>query len=134
MESSAPPNITVSERATLWPRADMTRLAGDSARSQINSRWIIPPAAGGWDVVVFEWELRKAHWTDEHPHIEVNYVVEGELHVECDGAHLVAGPGDTISVPAGKRASYFAPVYTRTVGCYGTNAGVADAFGAYRPI
>jgi ethanolamine utilization protein EutQ (cupin superfamily) len=50
-----------------------------------------------------KWELERAAWSDRHHHIEVN-VVEGELHVTCGDETLVAGPGETISVPAGAAA------------------------------
>ena len=43
--------------------------------------------------------------------IEINYVIEGELHVDCDGSGSVVGPGDFVVVPAGSRARYAAPTY-----------------------
>jgi len=43
----------------------------------------------------------RAGWTDHHPHTETNVVLDGRLHVECQGVTVVAGPGDTVQVPAG---------------------------------
>jgi ethanolamine utilization protein EutQ (cupin superfamily) len=46
----------------------------------------------------FEWELREGELSDPHPHDEFNFVLEDELHVECDGALFVAGFGDMVTV------------------------------------
>lgn len=43
----------------------------------------------------------RAGWTDHHPHTETNVVLDGRLHVESKGVTVVAGPGDTVQVPAG---------------------------------
>lgn len=75
--------------------------------------------ATGRDVVVGEWSLTRAAWTDRHQHEELNYVIEGELHVSYDGATYVASPGDVVIVPAGRRARYAAPEFARMVFVYG---------------
>lgn len=71
------------------------------------------------DLVVGEWSLRAAAWTDRHQHDEVNYVVEGELHVAFDDTTTVAVPGTAVRVPAGRLARYAAPAFARMVYIYG---------------
>ena len=73
--------------------------------------------AGG--VVTGQWSLERAAFTDRHQHVEVNTVLEGELHVHCLGAVCVLSPGDTIAVPAGAVARYEAPAYARMTYVYG---------------
>ena len=46
--------------------------------------------AVGEHVVVGEWSLELAAWTDRHLHEELNHVVEGELHVTYDDETYVA--------------------------------------------
>ena len=76
----------------------------------------------GEHVVVGEWSLERAAWTDRHFHEEINYVIEGELHVSYDGENYVAGPGDVVVVPAGSRARYAAPSFARMVYVYGPSS------------
>lgn len=86
------------------------------------SRWIIPPRPEGWDgFVLSEWELTAAGFSDHHPHVEVNVVVEGELHVEANGVEVVAGVGDTVHTPAGAVGRYWAPNHARMIAIYGHN-------------
>jgi ethanolamine utilization protein EutQ (cupin superfamily) len=73
-------------------------------------------------VVVGEWSLDRAAWTDRHLHEEINYVIDGELHVTYDGATYIAGPGDVVVVPAGSRARYAAPRFARMVFVYGPSS------------
>lgn len=75
--------------------------------------------ANGRDVVVGEWSLTRAAWIDRHHHEELNYVIEGELHVTYDNETYVAGPGDVVIVPAGMLARYEAPASARMVFVYG---------------
>ena len=51
--------------------------------------------------VLFEWELTGESWTDEHPHSEYNFVIEGQLLVESGGVTVEARTGDVVRVPAG---------------------------------
>jgi hypothetical protein len=54
-------------------------------------RVIIPPAQGGWsEPALYEWELTAESWTDEHPHSEYNFVIEGQLFVEAGGVTVEA--------------------------------------------
>jgi ethanolamine utilization protein EutQ (cupin superfamily) len=97
-------------------------------------RTIIEADPAGWaGVAVSEWELTAAAWTDRHPHDEINYVLEGELHVEADGETVVARAGDTVCVAAGSTGTYAAPVHARMLAIYGPNPDGApsDSF-AYR--
>lgn len=93
-------------------------------------RWIVPkvgPGEGTWSDFVFsEWELEAGTWTDLHHHDELNYVLEGELHVESEGVSVVAGPGDTVVVRAGHLGRYTAPQYARMAAVFGPNPGKPD--------
>ncbi len=71
------------------------------------------------ELVVGEWSLTAAALTDRHMHVEINYVVEGELHVTSDGSTRIACAGDTVIVPPGSLGRYEAPVYARMVYVYG---------------
>lgn len=84
--------------------------------------------AYGRDVAMGEWSLTRAAWCDRHHHEELNYVVEGELHVTYDDRTHVAGPGDVVIVPAGTRARYEAPVHARMVFVYGPSSDGHAAF------
>jgi mannose-6-phosphate isomerase-like protein (cupin superfamily) len=73
-----------------------------SGRDQPKCRVILPPLQGGWsEPALFEWELTAESWTDEHPHSEYNFVIEGQLFVECGGVTVEAQTGDVVRVPAG---------------------------------
>ena len=85
-------------------------------------RSIIEPNPAGWlGVVLTEWELTKAEWTDRHPHEEINFVLEGELHVESEGRTVIARAGDTVRVTPGSTGRYMAPVHARMLAIYGPN-------------
>jgi mannose-6-phosphate isomerase-like protein (cupin superfamily) len=87
-------------------------------------RTIVAPAKEGWtEPALFEWELRGEAWTDEHPHSEYNYVIEGQLFVEAGGVTIEAGAGDTVQVPAGAVGKYWAPVFARMLAIYGPSGG-----------
>jgi ethanolamine utilization protein EutQ (cupin superfamily) len=105
-------------------------------RDPMLGRDIISPQPEGWTgIAMSEWVLDKAEWIDRHPHLEVNYVLEGELHVESDGTTVIAGPGDTVVVEANAQGRYFAPAYARMLAIYGPNPGgeESDSF-SYRSL
>lgn len=82
----------------------------------------IPPSSDGWtDVAVTMWELRQESFSDRHQHVELNFVIDGVLFVECDGVTVVGAPGDLIEVPAGSAGTYSAPDYARMLAIYGPN-------------
>jgi mannose-6-phosphate isomerase-like protein (cupin superfamily) len=90
-------------------------------------RVIIPPAQGGWsEPALFEWELTAESWTDEHPHSEYNFVIEGQLFVESGGVTVEAQAGDVVLVPAGAVGRYSAPKYARLLAIYGPSKGGAS--------
>jgi mannose-6-phosphate isomerase-like protein (cupin superfamily) len=84
-------------------------------------RWIYPPDRAGWnDFALSEWVLEGAGAADRHvDHTETNIVVEGELHVECQGRTVIAQAGDAVTVPANHVGRYWAPVYARMYAIYG---------------
>ena len=87
-------------------------------------RVIIPPAEGGWsEPVLFEWVLAAETWIDEHPHSEYNFVIEGQLFVECGGVTVEAQAGDVVRVPTGAVGKYSAPKYARLLAIYGPSKG-----------
>jgi quercetin dioxygenase-like cupin family protein len=103
---------------TKFPRTDL------SGADKPKCRAIIPPVEGGWsEPAVFEWELTAESWTDEHPHSEYNFVIEGQLFVESGGVTLEAHTGDIVRVPAGVVGRYWAPTYARLLAIYGPSNG-----------
>lgn len=87
-------------------------------------RVIMPPVPGGWsEPAMFEWELTGESWTDEHPHSEYNFVIEGRLFVESGGVTVEAHSGDVVRVPAGVAGRYWAPEYARLLAIYGPSKG-----------
>jgi mannose-6-phosphate isomerase-like protein (cupin superfamily) len=102
---------------SLWPQEDLKpEFEGQ------RGRWIIPPDSAGWTgVVMGEWELSGAGWEDVHPNAETNYVLQGELYVECAGRTVIARAGDTVQVPGGQVGRYWAPKHARMVAFHGPN-------------
>ena len=97
---------------------------GFSEHDEPRCRVIMPPPQGGWsEPVLFEWELTAESWTDEHPHSEYNFVIEGQLFVECGGVTVEAQTGDVVRVPAGAVGRYSAPKYARLLAIYGPSEG-----------
>jgi quercetin dioxygenase-like cupin family protein len=87
-------------------------------------RTIMPPVPGAWsEPVLFEWELTAESWTDQHPHSEYNFVIEGQLFVESGGVTVEAQAGDVVHVAAGAVGRYWAPTYARLLAIYGPNKG-----------
>jgi len=82
-------------------------------------RTIVPPELDAAGPAFFEWELRGEEWSDEHPHDEWVYVLDGELIVESDGTSVTCTTGALVRVPAGSRGTYRAPVHARMLSVYG---------------
>lgn len=98
--------------------------ADTSGHDNPKCRVIMPPAPGGWsEPALFEWELTAESWTDQHPHSETNYVIEGQLFVESGGVTVEAQAGDVVRVPAGAVGKYWAPKYARLLAIYGPSDG-----------
>jgi len=98
-----------------------TELTG---RDEPKCRAIMPPVPSGWsEPVLFEWELTAESWTDQHPHCEYNFVIQGQLFVESGGITVEAHAGDVVRVPAGAVGRYWAPTYARLLAVYGPNRG-----------
>jgi uncharacterized cupin superfamily protein len=95
-----------------------------SGHEKPKCRVIMPTAQGGWsEPAMFEWELTAESWTDQHPHSEYNYVIEGQLFVESGGVTLEAQAGDVVRVPPGAVGRYWAPKYARLLAIYGPSDG-----------
>ena len=95
-----------------------------SGHDKPKCRVIKPPVPGGWsEPALFEWELTSESWTDEHPHSEYNFVIEGQLFVESGGVTVEAQTGDVVRVPAGAAGRYWAPKYARLLAIYGPSTG-----------
>jgi mannose-6-phosphate isomerase-like protein (cupin superfamily) len=108
----------VANTPTKYSRTDL------SGNKNPKCRAIIPPVQGGWsEPRLFEWELTAESWTDEHPHSEYNFVIEGQLFVESGGVTVEAHAGDVVQVPAGAVGKYWAPTYARLLAIYGPSSG-----------
>jgi mannose-6-phosphate isomerase-like protein (cupin superfamily) len=95
-----------------------------SGRDAPKCRVITPTEPGGRsEPALFEWELTAESWTDEHPHSEYNFVIEGQLFVESGGVTVEAQTGDVVRVPAGTVGKYWAPKYARLLAIYGPSEG-----------
>lgn len=103
---------------TKFVRADL------SGHEEPKCRTIVPPVRGSWsEPVLFEWELTAESWTDQHPHSEYNFVIEGQLFVESGGVTVEAQAGEVVRVPAGAVGKYWAPKYARLLAIYGPSDG-----------
>lgn len=103
---------------TIYSRTDL------GGHDKPRCRVIMPPPQGSWsEPVLFEWELTAESWSDEHPHSEYNYVIEGQLFVESGGVTVEAQAGDVVRVPAGAAGRYWAPKYARLLAVYGPSNG-----------
>ena len=95
----------------------------DPTQPRLRGRWIVKPRPEGHDYALSEWELTGAGFADYHPHDEVTFVLEGELHIKVEDTTVIGKPGDTITVPAGSAGRYWAPKYARMLGIYGPHRG-----------
>lgn len=87
------------------------------------------------ELVVGEWSLTAAAWTDRHQHEETNWILEGELHVTCDGRTEIVPPGHAVIIPPGALARYEAPIYARMLFVYGPSGdGHAMTDGCYEEL
>ena len=87
------------------------------------------------ELVIGEWSLTAAAWTDRHQHEETNWVLEGELRVTCDGRIEIVRAGQAVIVPPGTRARYEAPIYARMLYVYGPSGdGHAMSDGLYEEL
>jgi mannose-6-phosphate isomerase-like protein (cupin superfamily) len=112
----------MTETANTPTKFSRTELLGHNDKPKC--RVIMPPAPGGWsEPALFEWELTAESWTDEHPHSEYNFVIEGQLFVESGGTTVEAQAGDVVRVPAGAVGRYWAPKYARLLAIYGPSEG-----------
>lgn len=93
------------------------------SQPRLRGRWIVKPNPEGHDYALSEWELTRAGFADYHPHDEVTFVLEGELHIKVGETTVVGIAGDTITVPAGNAGSYWAPKHARMLGIYGPHQG-----------
>jgi mannose-6-phosphate isomerase-like protein (cupin superfamily) len=101
----------------LYPAGPLTALP-----DRPHSHAFIAPTPAGWtQVALMEWELTAESWSDEHPHDEYNYVLDGLLLVTCDGQTVEVPAGSVVRVPAGTTGHYAAPTHARMLAIYGPN-------------
>lgn len=114
--------LPVSERAAVGPGMSSRRIFGSPDAS-----WTQP--------VFMEWELSCAEWTDEHPHDEFNFILEGELHVHVGDEMVVARAGDLVRVAAHSAGRYVAPVHARMLAVYDHNPyGATSTIGGLKQL
>ncbi len=113
------------ETPALFKRTDLVPRPGLPT-----GRVIVPSDVDPAGPAFFEWELRGESWSDEHPHDEYVFVLEGSLRI-CAGGHEVsAAQGDLVRVPAGSRGAYAAQSFARLLSVYGPRpAGHHDSRG-----
>ena len=106
-----------------------------SGHDKPKCRVIMPTVHGGWsEPALFEWELTGESWTDQHPHTEYNYVIEGQLFVEAGGVTVEAHAGDVVRVPAGAVGRYWSPRYARLLAIYGPSKGEPSRHHGYERL
>jgi mannose-6-phosphate isomerase-like protein (cupin superfamily) len=99
-----------------------------------------PRSAGGpamrrAGLVIGEWSLERAAWTDLHHHDEITVLIEGSLTVSTGEESVTLRPGDRVAVPAGHRARYEASRYARMLYIYGPSGdGHATIDGCYEAL
>ncbi|MFC9350506.1 cupin domain-containing protein [Arthrobacter sp. NPDC057013] len=124
--TTQPPTSTTGEAIDFWPAKSLTPMKDEWPR--LRCRFINSKPIGAWDdFILSEWELESCGWQDFHPHSETNFVLEGELHIECDGQTVILRPGDSARVNPGRTGRYWAPVYARMVTVYGPNPDGAES-------
>jgi len=97
-------------------------LKPDDGVEEPHHRWINYPVPEGWtDPVISLWQLTGEHFTDQHGHIEWNYILEGQLFLEVEGIKVELSKGDIFCIPAGKKAHYTAPNHVKMFAVYGAN-------------
>ena len=110
--------VNAAKAPTIFLRTELT------GHDQPKCRLVTPPEHGSWsEPVLFEWELTAESWTDQHPHSEYNFVIEGQLFVEAGGVTVEAQAGDVVRVPPGAVGRYWAPTYARLLAIYGPSKG-----------
>jgi uncharacterized cupin superfamily protein len=122
-------DLTTGGPIELWRATPMKQMKDEWTR--MRTKLIFPDSYDRWsDFALSEWDLKEAAWEDFHPHSETNVVIEGELHIECEGQTVVLHPGDVARVSPGKTGRYWAPVYARMFAIYGPNPDglVSSAF------
>jgi ethanolamine utilization protein EutQ (cupin superfamily) len=119
--------VEQAEPINFWASQPLKSMKQEWQR--MRTRLITPDSLDGcWEgFALSEWELAGAAWEDFHPHSETNFVLEGELHIECEGQTVILGPGDTARVNAGRVGRYWAPKYARMVAVYGPNPEGLDS-------
>jgi len=99
-------------------------------------RVVLAPGPDPSAPAFYEWRLDAQSWSDEHPHDEYVFVIDGQLHVTAAGRTVVFGPGSLVRVPAHQRGTYAAPRYARLLSVYGPRPPepVGDPRGELRPL
>jgi ethanolamine utilization protein EutQ len=70
-------------------------------------------AADGMPMAVGVMSLREGSFGWRLDYDEVEYVLEGELHITCGDERVVGRPGDVIAVPKGSSITFATPSWAR---------------------
>ena len=93
------------------------------------------PALHRAGLVIGEWSLTRAAWTDLHRHEEITVLLDGSLTISTGEDRVTLRPGDRVAVPAGCRARYEAVRYARMLYIYGpSDDGHATIDGHYEAL
>jgi len=110
--------VTAADAPTIFLRTELT------GHDQPKCRVITPTDQSGWsEPVLFEWELTAESWTDQHPHTEYNFVIEGQLFIESDGVTIEAQSGRCSASSSPGSGPVLAPTYARLLAIYGPSNG-----------
>ena len=81
------------------------------------------------------WELTAEAWSDQHPHVEYNYVLEGQLFVDIGDETVTVRQGEVVRVPPGVMARYWAPQCAKLLALFGAHPdGGGSVYAGYESL
>jgi quercetin dioxygenase-like cupin family protein len=94
------------------------------------------PSLGSSELAAWEVRMRPGQRGPDHSadREQVWVVLDGAAHVTVDGQPLVAGPGDTLVIPASVVRSIAAPEGLRAFVATGAGTSVSTEAGGTRPL
>jgi ethanolamine utilization protein EutQ len=85
---------------------------GPSAAMDVRLRDVVT-SADGMPIAAGVMSLREGAFPWRLDYDEVEYVLEGELHITCGDERVVGRPGDVIAVPKGSSITFGTPSWAR---------------------